>query len=281
MSTFYDIDTKRKDSQSSKSNGNVLDERLDYLTKLSRGEIQESENESCSDQEDSMDNSDDDNTNSDDDNKDAYTGSDTHTFAIPNQEDSYIFTEVSSNRLAIQNCDWENVSAEDLMVILQSFCPTGKTTAVRKVTIYVSDFGKERMELESKYGPQGIWKTVQNDIVDSDDEDEDDDDDDEDDLYEKIITADEKTFKENYDGDFERVNNVVGLVMQEDLKYLGKASKDLSHEGSSKSDKKIVADDDCIDEIELRKYELSKLRYFNFVMILVFICFTTWLCSLY
>ncbi len=52
---------------------------------------------------------------------------------------------------------------------------------MRKVTVYVSDFGKKRMELESRYGPQGIWK-----IQEEDDEVENNED-----LYAQIIGVDE------------------------------------------------------------------------------------------
>jgi hypothetical protein len=79
-------------------------------------------------------------------------------------------------------------------VVLQSFCPSGSTSSVRKVTVYVSDFGKTQMELEERFGPQGIWKKESSDSngrtsngrqksrgapADSDDDNEEDDDDDE------------------------------------------------------------------------------------------------------
>lgn len=53
---------------------------------------------------------------------------------------------------------------------------------MRKVTVYVSDFGKKRMELESRYGPQGIWK-----VQAEDDEDENNED-----LYDQIVGVDEE-----------------------------------------------------------------------------------------
>jgi hypothetical protein len=83
-------------------------------------------------------------------------------------------------------------------VVLQSFCPSGSTSSVRKVTVYVSDFGKTQMELEERFGPQGIWKKGSDsngrtsngrrksrgapaDSDDDNEEEEDDDDDDDDD----------------------------------------------------------------------------------------------------
>ncbi|KAG9706016.1 hypothetical protein KCU73_g17825, partial [Aureobasidium melanogenum] len=47
-----------------------------------------------------------------------------------------------SSRLAVVNLDWDNIRAEDLMAVAQSFAATGR---VSKVVVYPSEFGKERM----------------------------------------------------------------------------------------------------------------------------------------
>lgn len=238
------------------------------------------------------------------------------------------------------------IFAAFLRVVLQSFCPAGGTSAVRKVTVYVSDFGKKRMELESRYGPQGIWK-----IQEEDDEDENNED-----LYDQIIGVDEAEMEEEEEeeeqegsgsdasgsqsedseseqekpsksknnhatskaplsrkatkaakkGDFLRKNGAVGLVMHHDLKLRGVSSKYKSGESddeqsesegdseeqsdsgsdeesgsdnedeegrgggkprrkqsaqSKKAVKKQLKDGEGFDEVALRKYELSKLRY--------------------
>ncbi|KAI5279352.1 pre-rRNA-processing protein esf1, partial [Ascosphaera aggregata] len=56
-----------------------------------------------------------------------------------------------TNRIAIVNLDWDNIRAEDLMVALSSFAPGGK--GIGKVTVYPSEFGKERLEREATEGP--------------------------------------------------------------------------------------------------------------------------------
>lgn len=56
-----------------------------------------------------------------------------------------------TNRIAVVNLDWDNIRAEDLMVALSSFAPGGK--GIEKVTVYPSEFGKERMEREAIEGP--------------------------------------------------------------------------------------------------------------------------------
>ncbi|VDL72672.1 unnamed protein product [Nippostrongylus brasiliensis] len=60
--------------------------------------------------------------------------------------------EWSSSRLAACNLDWNLVHCEDLMVIAKSFTPPGG--AVKRIAIYLSDFGAERLEEEDKYGPR-------------------------------------------------------------------------------------------------------------------------------
>lgn len=58
--------------------------------------------------------------------------------------------EVSS-RLAVVNLDWDNIRATDLMAVFSSFTPgSGRIT---KVSVYPSEFGRERMEKEEMEGP--------------------------------------------------------------------------------------------------------------------------------
>ncbi|KAK4618145.1 Pre-rRNA-processing protein esf1 [Fulvia fulva] len=56
-----------------------------------------------------------------------------------------------SRRIACVNLDWDNIRAADLMAVAQSFAPTGGK--VRNVTIYPSEFGRERLEREEIEGP--------------------------------------------------------------------------------------------------------------------------------
>ncbi|XP_037800042.1 ESF1 homolog isoform X2 [Penaeus monodon] len=56
-----------------------------------------------------------------------------------------------TSRLALCNMDWDRIKAADIMKLFTSFCPRGGS--VRKVTIYPSEFGKERMAEEVLKGP--------------------------------------------------------------------------------------------------------------------------------
>uniref|UniRef100_A0A8D8PC39 ESF1 homolog n=1 Tax=Culex pipiens TaxID=7175 RepID=A0A8D8PC39_CULPI len=79
-------------------------------------------------------------------------------------------TAESTKRLALCNIDWDRVRAVDIMVMLNSFLPRGST--IMSITIYPSEFGKERMAEEEARGPQEL--TGANSDADSSDEDDDD-----------------------------------------------------------------------------------------------------------
>ena len=138
---------------------------------------------------------------------------------------------------------------------MQSFCPVGKS--VVSVTVYQSDYGKEQMERESKYGIQGIWKKTttsskvnqknkkiskqdsksqhqnhNNKLTNNDDNDSDEDNDevsdsksnneenDEDDNHEGNDDEDDDnphTKDKKFKGDFIRPKGHIGVIMQNDI----------------------------------------------------------------
>ena len=99
--------------------------------------------------------------------------------------------EVSS-RIAVVNLDWDNIRAADLMAVFSSFVPS--SGRIHKISIYPSQFGKERMEREEMEGPpkeifgqnNGIGPSEQ-DISGSTEEDDEEDDADEDEKIKKSI----------------------------------------------------------------------------------------------
>ncbi|KAF2164796.1 hypothetical protein M409DRAFT_24701 [Zasmidium cellare ATCC 36951] len=66
------------------------------------------------------------------------------------QTESIPMGEVS-RRIACVNLDWDNIRAADIMAVAQSFAPNGGR--VENVTIYPSEFGRERLEREEIEGP--------------------------------------------------------------------------------------------------------------------------------
>ncbi|KAF4624724.1 hypothetical protein G7Y89_g13446 [Cudoniella acicularis] len=93
--------------------------------------------------------------------------------------------EVSS-RIAVVNLDWDNIRSTDLMAVFSSFVPTGGK--IHRISIYPSEFGKDRMEREELEGPpKEIFakKQEEEEVSESESEDSEDDEDDEE-LDEKI-----------------------------------------------------------------------------------------------
>lgn len=75
-------------------------------------------------------------------------------FGLPDERgagiDGVLMGEPSS-RLAVVNLDWDNIRAADLMAVFSSFVPANGR--ILKVSVYPSEFGKERIEREEMEGP--------------------------------------------------------------------------------------------------------------------------------
>lgn len=56
-----------------------------------------------------------------------------------------------SSRLAVVNLDWDNIRAVDLLAVFSSFTPGNGR--ISKISVYPSEFGKERMAREEMEGP--------------------------------------------------------------------------------------------------------------------------------
>ncbi|KAI0204872.1 hypothetical protein F4808DRAFT_313451 [Astrocystis sublimbata] len=96
-------------------------------------------------------------------------------------EEADVETGDITKRIAVVNLDWDNIKAVDLMVLFSSFAPPGGR--VEKVSIYPSEFGKERMKREEVEGPpkEIFKKAAKTDgALFSDSEDSNDNSDDED-----------------------------------------------------------------------------------------------------
>ncbi|TEY80912.1 hypothetical protein BOTCAL_0036g00400 [Botryotinia calthae] len=88
-----------------------------------------------------------------------------------------------SSRIAVVNLDWDNIRSVDLMAVFQSFVkPGGK---IHKISIYQSEYGKERMEREELEGPPKEIFAKKHEEEDEDDSEDDEEADDEE-LEEKI-----------------------------------------------------------------------------------------------
>ncbi|KKA27898.1 hypothetical protein TD95_004993 [Thielaviopsis punctulata] len=84
-----------------------------------------------------------------------------------------------TRRVAIVNLDWDYVKAADLMALFTSFLPAKSSGKVLRVSVYPSEFGKERMQREELEGPpKEIFKAAPkiDDINDKNNNNDDDDD---------------------------------------------------------------------------------------------------------
>ncbi|KAI8139024.1 hypothetical protein BJV82DRAFT_628746 [Fennellomyces sp. T-0311] len=67
------------------------------------------------------------------------------------EEEVQIPTGDPTYRIAAVNMDWDKIRAVDILKVMNTFKPT--TAVVKSVTIYPSEFGKERMAREEVEGP--------------------------------------------------------------------------------------------------------------------------------
>lgn len=91
-----------------------------------------------------------------------------------------------TKRIAVVNLDWDNIRSEDLMAVFSSFVPSGGR--LLNVTVYPSEFGKERIEREETEGPPQEIFAAKDQESESEDEFEgfDDEEEDEEDAEERI-----------------------------------------------------------------------------------------------
>lgn len=129
-------------------------ERLNYLNKLARGEISD-----ASSSEEDDDDDEDNESDTDKDSKDQETGKEEEEESIEDEEEKRLkeldkpeLTHATSNRLSVMNCDWAHLRAIDLLAVFQSFVPP--SGSINRACVYLSRFGKERLEKEKLHGPQ-------------------------------------------------------------------------------------------------------------------------------
>mmetsp|Transcript_13980 Transcript_13980/g.20652 ORF Transcript_13980/g.20652 Transcript_13980/m.20652 type:complete len:720 (-) Transcript_13980:265-2424(-) len=179
LKEFYMIEKKdrigsvasgREDTSAEEESKEAQDpaSRISYLTALSRGELDISESSSSDDDSECSSAQEEDHLNENAGVLDPST---------KEEEDQISLTDVPSRFMAVMNVDWEKIRAVDLFAILSSFTAPG---AVRKVQVYSSDYGMEKIEKEKTHGPADLWKQTTHDtieinkdeIIESDDSEE-------------------------------------------------------------------------------------------------------------
>ena len=94
-----------------------------------------------------------------------------------------------TNRFAVVNMDWDYIKSHDLFALFSSFLSSAEG-GVEKVSVYPSEFGKERMQREELEGPpKEIFKKKRG--GDSDDEEESDSDAEDERIKNELLQADD------------------------------------------------------------------------------------------
>lgn len=70
--------------------------------------------------------------------------------------DEEIQTMTSTHRLAVVDMDWTKVTAVELLAAFRSFTAVQETPLVTRVTIYLSDYGAQRLPKEDAEGPTAL-----------------------------------------------------------------------------------------------------------------------------
>ena len=109
------------------------------------------------------------------DENEIYSGDDTDE-----EQREHIPEQDPTTRIAAVNLDWDHINSKSLYATFSSFLPTDGSGGIKRVTIYKSEYGKQRLADEDLNGPpKEIFKGSAA-KAGSDDDDDDDDDEDED-----------------------------------------------------------------------------------------------------
>lgn len=136
----------------------------------------------------------------------------------------------ATKRVAIVDQEWQHLRAVDLLVVLRSFCP--KNGQVRRVTVYPSDFGLQRMAEEAKHGPLAAFgKTF-------------------------AETQAAKKGKKNEGKKAQKADDDSELSMESD----SESESDSDDVGAAKAEDPAVANE------RMRQYERDRMRYYYAVV---------------
>ncbi|CRG90602.1 Pre-rRNA-processing protein esf1 [Talaromyces islandicus] len=131
-------------------------------------------------------------SSSDEDDDEADVEEDGDDIEFPDKKQSDVPLGEVTNRIAVVNLDWDNIRAEDLMAVFSSFAAGGR---ISQVSIYPSEFGKERMEREEMEGPpREIFASTHDDDDDEseeEDRDPEDSENEEENIKKSILKEDE------------------------------------------------------------------------------------------
>jgi hypothetical protein len=77
---------------------------------------------------------------------------------LEKQHDQVPRVSDATRRLAVCNCNWDQMRAVDILAVVGSFLPPGGR--IRSVSVYPSDFGEKQMAAEATVGPSFLQRKV-------------------------------------------------------------------------------------------------------------------------
>jgi len=158
---YYKIEDKESDDENEIENASDIEDELENVTEIEvkknqkkeKGKVEEDEEDEEDESEEESDESEIDYARGE---GVLYSSSEDDWSDIDNEApDVDIFGDVptgdQTRRFAVVNLDWDKIRAIDLFKLFDSFKPANGT--IQSVKIYKSEFGKERLEKESREGP--------------------------------------------------------------------------------------------------------------------------------
>ena len=155
-----------------------------------------------------------------------------------------------TSRIAIQNIDWTNIHALDLFVLLNSFCKGNQK--VLKVEIYPSEYGMKEMAKENEQGPDKEIFTTEAIVQKAENQEE---------------NQEKKEKTKNKDNNKDKDKEGKNKKDKENKEEENDDDEEEDDEGEEEEDDEeeednIDSSNEGFDPVELRKYELKKLKYY-------------------
>ncbi|RAO71055.1 uncharacterized protein BHQ10_007067 [Talaromyces amestolkiae] len=188
LEKFYQLDEDQEEEAENASQVSVDDddEVMKELEKANKRDYDPARDGGFSESSSSEESSSEDEDEEDDEDDEAAAAAEVE---FPDKQLSDVPLGDVTNRIAVVNLDWDNIRAEDLMAVFSSFATSGR---IKKVTIYPSEFGKERMEREEMEGPPKEIFASKADSEDEDDYEEHEDSEEEEEAIKKSILKEDE-----------------------------------------------------------------------------------------
>lgn len=184
LEKFYQLEDEDADNKSQVSVDDD-DEVMKELEKANKRDYDPARDGGFSESSSSEESSSDEEDEDDEEDDDAAAAE----VEFPDKQQSDVPLGDVTNRIAVVNLDWDNIRAEDLMAVVSSFTTSGR---IKRVTIYPSEFGKERMEREEMEGPPKEIFASKADSEDEEDYEEHEDSEEEEEAIKKSILKEDE-----------------------------------------------------------------------------------------